>query len=78
MLTSVLTAIKSELARVEAFDRDLFVISPEDLTMNIAGAIHLKEVCDPPEQIWCWPPLVYLEPSIFNFSCDCSMRGKRS
>jgi tetratricopeptide (TPR) repeat protein len=47
MLTSVLTAIKSELARVEAFDRDLFVISPEDLTMNIAGATHLKEVCDP-------------------------------
>jgi serine/threonine protein kinase/tetratricopeptide (TPR) repeat protein len=47
MLTSVLSAIKSDLARVETFDRDLFVISPEDVSMNVAGATHLKEVCDP-------------------------------
>ena len=31
MLTGVLNAIKSELARAEAFDRNLFVISPEDM-----------------------------------------------
>ena len=47
MLTSVLTAIKSELARAETFDRNLFVISPEDLSMNIAEVTHLQEVCDP-------------------------------
>ena len=47
MLTSVLSAIKSELTRVETLDRDLFVISPEDLSLNIAGVTHLKEVCDP-------------------------------
>jgi hypothetical protein len=38
---------KRFVAFFETFDRDLFVISPEDLTMNIAGATHLKEVCDP-------------------------------
>ena len=47
MLTSVLTAIKSELAHLETFDGDLFVISPEDVSLNIAGVTHLKEVCDP-------------------------------
>jgi len=47
MLTSVLSAIKSELARAETFDRNLFVISPEDVSMNIAEVSHLKEVCDP-------------------------------
>ena len=47
MLTSVLSAIKSELTRVETLDRDLFVISPEDVSLNVAGVTHLKEVCDP-------------------------------
>jgi eukaryotic-like serine/threonine-protein kinase len=47
MLTSVLSAIKSELTRVETQDRDLFVISPEDVSLNVAGMTHLKEVCDP-------------------------------
>ena len=47
MLTSVLSAIKSELTHFETLDRDLFVISPEDVDPNIANAAHLKEVCDP-------------------------------
>ena len=47
MLTSVLSAIKSELTRVETVDRDLFVISPEDASLNVGGVTHLKEVCDP-------------------------------
>jgi serine/threonine protein kinase/tetratricopeptide (TPR) repeat protein len=47
MLTSVLSAIKSELTRFETLDRDLFVIAPEDVSLNVAGVTHLKEVCDP-------------------------------
>ena len=47
MLTSVLSAIKSELTRFETLDRDLFVISPEDVSLNVAEVTHLKEVCDP-------------------------------
>jgi eukaryotic-like serine/threonine-protein kinase len=47
MLTSVLSAIKTELTHFETFDRDLFVISPEDVDPSIANAAHLKEVCDP-------------------------------
>jgi eukaryotic-like serine/threonine-protein kinase len=47
MLTSVLSAIKSELTHFETLDRDLFVISPEDLDPSLAHAAHLKEVCDP-------------------------------
>jgi eukaryotic-like serine/threonine-protein kinase len=47
MLTSVLTAIKSELTRAETVDRDLFVISPEDVSMSTAGVTQLKDVCDP-------------------------------
>jgi eukaryotic-like serine/threonine-protein kinase len=47
MLTGVLSAIKSELARVEAFDRNLFVISPEDVGRDIAATSNLKDVCDP-------------------------------
>jgi tetratricopeptide (TPR) repeat protein len=47
MLTGVLSAIKSELARVEAFDRELFVISPEDVNREVASTNHLREVCDP-------------------------------
>ena len=47
MLTSVLSAIKLELTRAETADRDLFVISPEDMSMSVAGVTHLKDVCDP-------------------------------
>jgi eukaryotic-like serine/threonine-protein kinase len=47
MLTSVLTAIKSALTHVETMDRNLFVIAPEDASINTAQATHLKEVCDP-------------------------------
>jgi hypothetical protein len=47
MLTSVLNAIKSELTRFETVDKDLFVISPEDVSLNLVGVTHLKEVCDP-------------------------------
>jgi eukaryotic-like serine/threonine-protein kinase len=47
MLTGVLTAIKSELARVEAFDRNLFVISPEDVGKDLAEVRDLREVCAP-------------------------------
>jgi serine/threonine protein kinase/tetratricopeptide (TPR) repeat protein len=47
MLTGVLSAIKNELARVEAFDRELFVISPEDVNREVAPVGHLRDVCDP-------------------------------
>ena len=47
MLTGVLSAIKGELARLEAFDRDFFVIAPEDALDDVSGAAHLKEICDP-------------------------------
>ncbi len=47
MLTGVLAAIKSEFSRIEAFDRDFFVISPEDVALDITGASHLKEICAP-------------------------------
>jgi eukaryotic-like serine/threonine-protein kinase len=47
MLTGVLSAIRSELARVEAFDRDLFVISPEDVNKDLSEAGHLRDICDP-------------------------------
>jgi serine/threonine protein kinase/tetratricopeptide (TPR) repeat protein len=47
MLSGVLTALKSELARAEAFDRNFFVISPEDLPRDLSGASRLKEICDP-------------------------------
>jgi len=46
-LTGVLTAIKTELARAEAFDHDFFVITPDDLEQEIAATDHLKEICDP-------------------------------
>ena len=35
------------LRAVETLDRDLFVISPEDVSLSVAGVTHLKEVCDP-------------------------------
>ena len=47
MLTGVLNAIKGELTRLEAFDRRLFVISPEDAQIEVSTTAHLKEVCDP-------------------------------
>jgi eukaryotic-like serine/threonine-protein kinase len=46
MLTGVLTAIKGRLSRVEAFDRNFSVISPEDVNAEIANAPRLKEICD--------------------------------
>jgi tetratricopeptide (TPR) repeat protein/tRNA A-37 threonylcarbamoyl transferase component Bud32 len=45
MLTGALAAIKSELARVEAFDRDFFVIAPEDISQEVSASAHLKEIC---------------------------------
>jgi serine/threonine protein kinase/tetratricopeptide (TPR) repeat protein len=47
MLTGALNAIKAELARLEAFDRNLFVISPEDVGRDPGAAGQLREVCDP-------------------------------
>jgi eukaryotic-like serine/threonine-protein kinase len=52
MLTGVLTAIKGELARIEALDHDLFVISPEDLpegdvSQDLTQTASFREVCDP-------------------------------
>ena len=47
MLTGVLTAIKSDLSRLEAFDRNLLVISPEDVDQDLTMATHLKDICDP-------------------------------
>ena len=46
-LTGVLAAIKSELARLEAFDRDFFVISAEDASADITDAARMKAICDP-------------------------------
>jgi len=47
MLTGALNAIKRELARLEALDRSLFVIAPEDAQQDVSAATHLSEVCDP-------------------------------
>jgi eukaryotic-like serine/threonine-protein kinase len=50
MLNGALSAIKSELSRLEAFDRDLFVISPEDSPEDLSRSVAtagLKEICDP-------------------------------
>jgi serine/threonine protein kinase/tetratricopeptide (TPR) repeat protein len=46
ILTAVLSAIKSELARMESIDHNLLVIAPED--NNLAGPDdgHLQETCD--------------------------------
>ena len=71
MLTSVLSAIKSELTRVETLDRDLFVISPEDASLSVAGVTHLKEVCDPLGANLVLAAPAYPEPSTFSFSCAC-------
>jgi eukaryotic-like serine/threonine-protein kinase len=47
MLTGALSAIKSGLARLEAFDRNLLVISPEDAHQEVSPTAQLREVCDP-------------------------------
>jgi len=47
MLTGVLTAIKGELARIEAVDHNLFVISPEDVNPDLTQASNFREICDP-------------------------------
>jgi len=47
MLTGVLAAIKGALARIEAADHNLFVISPEDVDQDLTQAANLREVCDP-------------------------------
>ena len=47
MLTGVLSAIKGELSRIEAFDRDLFVISPDDVDQDLSQAGNFRDVCDP-------------------------------
>jgi eukaryotic-like serine/threonine-protein kinase len=47
MLTGALSAIKTGLARMEAFDRNLLVISPEDAHQEVSAATLLREVCDP-------------------------------
>lgn len=46
MLNGALTAIKSELSRIEAVDRDLFVISPDDPGAQLAETNQLKDICD--------------------------------
>ncbi len=47
VLTGVLGALKGELSRFEASDRNLFVISPEDVSKELSAPTRLKEVCDP-------------------------------
>jgi serine/threonine protein kinase/Tfp pilus assembly protein PilF len=46
MLNGALSAIKSALSRFESVDRDLFVISPEDLGTALAETSDLKDICD--------------------------------
>ena len=46
VVTGVLAAIGSMLARAEAFDRDLFAISPQDLGSDVPEIKQLREVCD--------------------------------
>jgi len=50
-LTAALSAIKSELSRFESSDRDLFVISPDELSpangkADVAQMANLKQLCD--------------------------------
>jgi eukaryotic-like serine/threonine-protein kinase len=47
MLMGVLSAIKGELSRIEAFDRDLFVISPEEVDQDLSQVGNFRDVCDP-------------------------------
>lgn len=46
MLNGALSAIKSELSRLESVDRDLFVISPEDVGAELTETTRLKDICD--------------------------------
>ena len=46
MLSGVLSTMKSQLSRVEAFDRNFFVVSPEDDQGKPPEITHLREVCD--------------------------------
>ena len=46
MLTGVIDAIESRLARIEAVDRDLLVISPHDIDADPAAPIRLNDVHD--------------------------------
>jgi eukaryotic-like serine/threonine-protein kinase len=46
MLNGALTAIKSQLSRFESIDRDLFVISSEDVGAQLAETSQLKDICD--------------------------------
>ncbi|MGC2583053.1 MAG: protein kinase [Acidobacteriaceae bacterium] len=47
LLTGVLAAIKGQLARIEALDHNLFVISPDDVGEDIDHAANFRQVCDP-------------------------------
>lgn len=47
MLTGALAAIKNEFARIEAFDRNLFVVSPEDVDQDLTQAANFRAICDP-------------------------------
>jgi eukaryotic-like serine/threonine-protein kinase len=45
-LNGALNAIKSQLSRLEAFDRNLLVISTDDPGTGVEEAAHLRKVCD--------------------------------
>ena len=46
LLTGVLAAIKGQLARIESWDHNLFVISPDDVDQDVAAASNFRQVCD--------------------------------
>jgi tetratricopeptide (TPR) repeat protein/tRNA A-37 threonylcarbamoyl transferase component Bud32 len=66
MLTGALAAIKGELARLEAFDRNLFVISPDDIGQDLTGATHLKDYCAPLGANLALVASAYLRPTYFE------------
>ena len=45
-LNGALNAIKSQLSRLEAFDRNFLVISTDDRGTGVEEAAHLRKVCD--------------------------------
>ena len=48
MVTGAMNAIKTELTHAEAFDHNLFVITPDDvLGQDVTGVTHLADICDP-------------------------------
>ncbi len=71
MLTGVLSAIKNELARVEAYDRNFFVISPEDVNAELAKADHLQDICRPLGANLVLAASAVPGPKSSNSSCDC-------